>query len=379
MFIERKLKDELLSRLGSDNRVILLYGPRQSGKTSLARIVIAESGMRWLSLNGDNPEDAAVLNGPTDLQLRGLLATHEALFIDEAQRIPEIGMTLKRVHDQYPRIKVMVTGSSSLEIGDRVRESLTGRTWTHILFPIAALELRQTFSPFELEKQLEDLLVLGSYPALFSLPNRKDRIAQLKELSTAYLFKDILELSGIRNPRKLHDLLRLLAYQVGSEVSFHELATQCGLSADTVISYIDLLEKSFVVFRLGAWNRNLRKEVSKKCKIYFVDNGIRNAVIDDFKELAARNDQGALWENYLLSERRKHNHYAGVYGSSWFWRLQTGAELDYLEDADGRLDAFELKWGTKEARVPHSFAASYPDHRYTLVNRRNWQEFVGAE
>lgn len=354
-----------------------LYGPRQSGKTSLARTVITESGLRWLSLNGDNPEEAAVLSTPTDLQLRGLISTFEAIFIEEAQRIPEIGVTLKRLHDQYPNVRLLVTGSSRLEIGDRVREALTGRTWTNILFPIATLELAQKMSSFEVENQLEDLLVLGSYPALFSIPNRKDRILHLKELSSAYLFKDILELSGIRNPRKLQDLLRLLAYQVGSEVSYHELATQCALSTDTIISYIDLLEKSFVLFRLGAWNRNLRKEVSKKCKIFFVDNGIRNALIDDFKELAMRNDQGALWENFLLSERRKRNHYTGFYGSTWFWRLQTGAELDYLEDADGHLDAFEFKWGIKQARIPISFAETYPDHKYLLVNRQNWQGFAG--
>ena len=173
------------------------------------------------------------------------------MFIDEAQRIPEIGLTLKRLHDQYPQIRILVTGSSSLEIGDRIREALTGRTWTYILYPVATMELAAMMTPYDLDRELEGLLVLGSYPALFSIPDRNDRIMHLKELSSAYLFKDVLELSGIRNPRKVHDLLRLLAFQVGNEVSFHELGTHCGLSTDTVISYIDLLEKSFVLFSFG--------------------------------------------------------------------------------------------------------------------------------
>jgi predicted AAA+ superfamily ATPase len=334
--------------------------------------------MRWLSLNGDKGEDVELLSSPTDLRLKGLVQGYDALFIDEAQRIPEIGLTLKRLHDQYSNIRLLVTGSLSLETGDRVREALTGRTRTWTLFPIAAPELSQIYSPLELDRQLDDLMVLGMYPALLSIPNRGERIAHLKELSDAYLYRDILDLSGIRNPRKLRDLLRLLSYQLGSEVSFHELGTQCGLSTDTVISYIDLLEKSFVVFRLGAWSRNLRKEVSKKCKIYFVDNGVRNAVIDNFKDLSLRNDVGALWENFLVSERLKYNANSRSWASSWFWRLQTGAEIDYLEDKDGHLSAYEFKWGSKLPKVPGSFASGYPDHSFTVVNRENWQKFVGA-
>ena len=283
---------------------------------------------------------------------------------------------LKRLHDQHPELRILVTGSSSLELAGKTREALTGRTWTYTLFPIATAELGLLFNPHELDQQLSDRLVLGSYPALFSLPNRLDRVAHLKELVNAYLYKDIVDLSGLRNPRKLRDLLRLLAYQVGSEVSYREVGQNCGLSTDTVISYIDLLEKSFVVFRLGAYSRNLRKEVSKKDKVYFVDNGVRNVLIDDFKELGTRADGGALWENFLVSERRKHNAARRFSGSSWFWRVHTGAELDYVEDSDGQLEAFEFKWGPKKVTLPKGFAEAYPGSRFTLVNQDNWQEFV---
>ena len=377
MKVARFLQTTIWDRLISDHRIVVLFGPRQTGKTTLARSIIEASGFPWVSLNGDNPEDVELLTRPSDQRLSGLLSGAQGFFLDEAPRILEIGLTLKRVHERFPGLKILVTGSSSLEIGDQVREALTGRTWTFTLFPIATLELQTMVSALDLDRWREELLVLGSYPALFSLANRQEKIAHLKELTNAYLYKDILDLAGIRNPRKLRDLLRLLAWQVGNEVSFHELGTQCGLSTDTVIGYIDLLEKSFVVYRLGAWSRNLRKEVTKKCKVYFVDNGVRNALIDDFKELSFRNDSGALWENFLVSERRKRNGYLGFYGSSWFWRLQTGAELDYVEDRDGHLEAFEFQWGDKPTKVPASFAAAYPDHGFTRVGRDNWREFVG--
>ena len=378
MDLPRIIHADVVSRLESDHRVVVLFGPRQSGKTSLARRIVAQSS-GWLSLNGDSSDDCELLREPSDQRLDGLLSGVSGFFLDEAQRLSEVGVTLKRIHDRFPNLKMLVTGSSSLEIGDQVREALTGRTWTYTLFPLAVQELSAQWSRLEIDRLRDELMVLGQYPALVSLENRRDKIAHLKELTDAYLYKDILDLAGIRNPRKLRDLLRLLAWQVGSEVSFQELGTQCGLSADTVISYIDLLEKSFVVYRLGAWSRNLRKEVTKKCKVYFVDNGVRNALIDDFKELPFRNDQGALWENFLVSERRKRNAYSGAYGSSWLWRLQTGAELDYLEDSDGRLDAYEFKWGTKGAKVPASFAAAYPDHRFTKIDRENWREFVEVD
>jgi predicted AAA+ superfamily ATPase len=375
MDIPRFHATEILHRLEADNRIILLFGPRQTGKTTLAKSIAQQSGRRFLALNGDDPETVALLTEPEELRLSGLVAGYEGLFLDEAQRIPGIGLVLKRLHDQHPQVRLLVTGSSSLELAGQTREALTGRTWTYTLFPIATSELAQLQTPHELSLQLSERLVLGSYPALFSLPNRQDRIAHLKELVNAYLYKDILDLSGLRSPRKLRDLLRLLAYQVGSEVSYQELGRTCGLSADTVISYVDLLEKSFVVYRLGAYSRNLRKEVSRKDKVYFVDNGVRNALIDDFKEPELRGDVGALWENFLVSERRKRNAANGFYGSSWFWRVHTGAELDYLEDADGRLDAFEFKWGDKVASLPKGFADAYPGSGFTVINRGNWQQF----
>lgn len=378
MDIPRTIAGAISEKLREYTRVIVLYGPRQSGKTTLVRSVVAGSGLKWLFLNGDNREDRDSFTEATSRSLEILTGGYDGIVVDEAQRFPEIGLTLKRLHDQFPGLKLLVTGSSSLEIGDRIREPLTGRTWTYTLFPIAAMELAGLLTPLELDRRLDELLVLGSYPGLFSLRNRQERIAHLRELTDAYLYKDIQELSGIRNPRKLRDLLRLLAYQVGGEVSFSELGNRCSLSTDSVISYLDLLEKSFVLFRLGAWNRNLRTEVSKKCKVYFLDNGIRNALIDDFKEPVYRNDMGALWENFLVSERRKRNAYTGNYGTPYFWRLRTGAEIDYLENRDGCLSGYEFKWGKADVRVPASFAGAYPEHFFTTVNRASWQNFACA-
>jgi len=365
-----------------DRRIVLLFGPRQTGKTTLAREVLQQVASEgFLSLSGEDPRTAELIGSCDPGRLRGLFAGYRYVLLDEAQHIPNVATALKIVYDDpegehAPRF--LVTGSSSLSLAAGTREALTGRTWSYVLYPIAFQELRQQLNAVETERRLPEALVLGTYPALFSIANRRDRIDHLRELATAYLFRDVLELGGIRNSRKLRDLVRLLAYQVGSEVSYQELGRQLGISADTVISYIDLLEQAYVVFRLGAFSRNLRKEISKKDKVYFYDNGVRNIIIEDTKEWHLRGDQSALWENFLVSERIKNNAYSRRHCSSYFWRVYTGAEIDYIEERDGSLFAFEFKLRKKRSTPPPSFAEAYPTATFSSVDMTNWLPFVSA-
>ncbi|MDP2816342.1 MAG: ATP-binding protein [Rectinemataceae bacterium] len=370
--IESGVKDKLLH----DKRVIVLYGPRQVGKTTLAKKIVFDSGKKTLELSGDNPRVQEVWASQDLRRIEDLVSGYEIVFLDEAQKIPDIGASLKLLHDSTFSGNLLITGSSSLDLAGRTKEALTGRTWTFTLYPIAFAERTIFETPYEIDGHREETLVLGSYPALASMPLRQDRIAHLVELCSAYLYKDILDLAGIRNPRKLRDLLRLLAYQAGSEVSYQELGRQTGMSADTVISWIDLLEKTFVVFRMGGYSRNLRKEISKKDKVYFFDNGVRNALIEDFKEWPLRGDQGALWENFLVSERKKANAYKGFYGGSWFWRTHSGAELDYVEECDGKLSGFEFKLRQKDIKAPSGWTSAYPDASFQTIHPGNYLDFV---
>lgn len=380
LHIPRTLKSHLINRLVNDRRIVLLFGPRQAGKTTLAKGVLREAAPEgFLSLSGEDPRTSELI-GSCDLRrLRGLLAGYRYVLLDEAQYIPDVATSLKILYDNPdedtdPRI--LVTGSSSLTLAAGTREASTGRTWSFILYPIAFQELRGLENPFELEGRLAEALVLGMYPALFSLANRDDRVEHLRELATAYLFRDVLELGGIRNSRKLRDLVRLLAYQVGSEVSYQEISRQLGISADTVISYVDLLEQAYVVFRLGAFSRNLRKEISKKDKVYFYDNGVRNVLIEDTKEWHLRGDQGALWENFLVAERMKANAYARRHANSFFWRVYSGAEIDYVEEREGTLYAYEFKLRKKRSAPPPSFRQAYPSAEFVTIDMTNWLQFV---
>lgn len=384
-YIPRSLQAVITDKLKNDHRIVLLFGARQVGKTTLARKIMNQlAGERFLMLNGEDPRTADTVASCNITRLNGMVTGYSYVLLDEAQHIENVGRALKLIYDRavansgdtMPRF--LVTGSSSLFLAGGTREALTGRTWSYTLYPIAFKEILQFENPFEAEGRLAEALVLGMYPSLFSLPNRNDRVFHLRELTTAYLYRDILELGGIKNPGKLRVLLRLLAYQIGSEVSYQELGRQCGLSTDTVISYIDLLEKAFVVFRMGAFSRNLRKEISKKDKIFFFDNGIRNTLIEDTKEWHLRGDQGALWENFLVAERLKSNSYTPQLCSTFFWRTYTGAELDYIEQREGCLHAYEFKLSKKLSSPPRSFLETYPDSTFTGVNMDNWLEFAGG-
>ncbi len=374
--IKRALYDTLVRRLTDSNQVILLYGPRQVGKTTLIREVLAKTEWRILEINADLMQHAQVLSSRDLGKLRGLTEGYDLIFIDEAQRIPEIGINLKILHDEFPNLKIIATGSSSLDLASKVREPLTGRTWSHNLYPISVSELAASRSRFELDLLLEELLLFGAYPLIFNIGNYAEKRGYLLELTNSYLYKDLLELSSIKNAPKMRNLLRLLAYQVGSEVSLNELSNTLSLHRDAVVNYLDLLEKAFVIFRLSGYSRNLRKEISRHDKIFFWDIGVRNALIENFSPLASRDDGGKLWENFLIVERIKSQSYRLEHSNRYFWRTYTGAELDYIEERDGVLSGFEFKFSAKTAKPPQAWLNAYPNSTFQIVNRDNYLDFL---
>lgn len=374
--IQRLLTNELKNRLLNSSKIVVLYGPRQVGKTTLVRQVLADLPVRRLEINADEQRYIDVLSSRNLNQLRLLVEGYDLLFIDEAQRIPDVGLNLKILHDGLPDLKIIVTGSSSFELANRTKEPLTGRTRTYTLYPIATAELRLQYNPYELRQLLDQQLIYGSYPEVFGLPNQRDKVGYLQELSASYLYRDVLAMTALRYPDKLRKLLQLIAFQVGSEVSLNELGNALQMSKDTVMNYIDLLEKAFVVFRLSGFSRNLRKEVVKMDKIYFYDPGVRNALISNFNPPDLRTDMGALWENFLVIERFKHNAYGGDFVNPYFWRTYTGAELDYVEDANGQLSGFEFKYTQKVLKAPATWLNTYPGATFTGINRANYLDFV---
>lgn len=376
MLLPRALSAIITNKLQSSPKGIVLYGPRQSGKTTLITETIRNLGVKTLTVNGDQSKYVDVLSSRDGERLKSLVAGYDLLFIDEAQRIPEIGINLKIILDTIPAVKVIATGSSSLDLASKISEPLTGRVWTYRLYPISFLELDGIYNNFELNTILEERLVYGSYPEIFSHVGDSQKREYLLNLIDAYLYKDLLELGGIRNSVKIRDLLKLIAFQVGSLVSISELGNTLEMGKDTVNRYIDLLEKSFVIFRLRGLSRNLRKEIVKMNKIYFYDLGVRNMLIDNLKPLKDRNDAGLLWENFLIVERMKRLEYSQGYASTYFWRTHTGAELNYVEETGGKLYGYEFKYGPKTTRVPAGWHAAYPDASFTCVNRETYLPFV---
>jgi predicted AAA+ superfamily ATPase len=377
--ITRLLQPRISQQLQDGGKVVVIYGARQVGKTTLVQRVLADLPYRTLAINADEVRYAETLSSRDLRRLRDLVAGYDLLFLDEAQRIPEIGVNLKLLVDHLPDLRIVVTGSSSLDLASRIREPLTGRAWVHTLYPIAVSELARNFNPFELDELLEDRLVMGSYPEVFTIQRAADRREYLQNLAASYLFKDVLEIGGVRHSQKLRNLLRLLAYQVGGEVSYTELGGQLQMSKDTVASYIDLLEQSFVIFRLGGFSRNLRKEVTRQDKIYFWDLGVRNVVIGNLRPLAERNDVGALWENFVIAERLKRLRYSQTPANLYFWRTYTGAEIDIVEERGGELHTYECEWGTSRGRMPASFIDAYPGASYAVISRQHYREYlIGA-
>jgi len=374
--IPRYITNTIIQRLQQSNKIIILYGARQVGKTTLIKAILKNDSDKVLEINADQIKYRDILSSTDLTQIKRLVSGYDLLFIDEAQQVPDIGLNLKIISDNIPELKIIATGSSSFELANKISEPLTGRKWTFTLFPISLLELSEFKNPFELDSELSDFLTFGMYPEVFSYENRLDKMDYLKEIVESFLYKDLLTLSQIKNAGKIYELLQLLAYQIGSPVSYSELGRKLGLSTDTVISYIDLLEKVFVIFRLPGFSRNLRKEITKNKKIYFYDTGIRNVVVEDFSLPEKRPDIGALWENFIISERIKRNKYKRAHTNSYFWRTYTGAELDYIEESSGKLSGFEIKWKKKKAKVPKSWIENYESADFNVVNAENYQNFV---
>jgi len=379
-YCKREIEERLKAVLDAGDKILILYGARRVGKTTLIRQLIAREGLKTIELSGDDIAVSDALSSRDSVRLLGLTTGYDIAFIDEAQRIPEIGLGLKIIHDALPSLRLIVTGSSSLDLASKTREALTGRTWTWSLFPFSIQELSASKNPFEQERTLERDLVYGLYPEVQTAEADTFRAAYLRELHSSYLFKDVLEIAGIRQPRKIVDLVRLLAWQVGSEVSFSELGSKLGMNKDTVMNYVDLLEKSFIIFRLQPHSRNLRNEVTRSPKIYFCDNGVRNAAINDFRAFSDRNDQGNLWENFIISERRKRIHAANIGIEPRYWRLHTGAEIDYVEERNGQLHGWEIKLSpTKKAHMPASWTEAYPGATWNRVDRSNYRDFITGD
>ncbi len=374
---KRLLQDHIIERLiEQPNKVVLLYGPRQAGKTTLAKHILAELVGKKLEINADEQDYAAIFASRSLKKLQELVGDSDVLFIDEAQRIPDIGMGLKILHDSIPELRIVASGSSSFDLANKTQEPLTGRTWSYHLFPMGICELHHHNSRLELDRSLESFLLYGLYPGVLNLPKMDDKIEHLRNLSRAYLYKDVLDLAAIKHERKLQDLVKLLALQIGSEVSMSELANSLQIAKETVMHYIDILEKAFVVFRLGGLSRNLRKEVTRHDKIYFYDLGIRNAVIENFNPIEFRSDKGAMWENFLIVERLKLQTYNRKNALRYFWRTYTGAEIDYVEEQGGVLTGFEFKYGTRSGTAPKSWFEAYPEARFEKINRDNYLDFI---
>lgn len=375
--INRKLKQIIEQRLFR-GKIIVLTGPRQVGKTTLLKMLMSDINKKTLFWNCDEPDIRQKLSNPTSTQLGTDIGNSELILIDEAQRVKNIGITLKLLIDNFPEKQIIVTGSSALELSDSITEPLTGRKYEYNMFPFSSEELIDNHGNIEERRLLERRIIYGSYPDVVNYPGEEKEI--LTNLTSSYLYKDIFAFQDVRKPEIIEQILQALALQIGSEVSFNELGKLLGLNSQTIQRYIDLLEKSFVIFHLRSFSRNLRNELKKSRKIYFYDNGIRNAILGDFKQLNLRNDTGALWENYLVSERIKHNSYSLFYGKNYFWRTQQQQEIDYLEDIDGILNTYEFKWSnTKHPKITDTFAKNYPNHTYKVVNPDNYQLFIKGE
>lgn len=371
--IERTIERQLAADTGR-RKVIVITGARQVGKTTLVN-ALAAGRKKVLMLNCDNHDDRAALEDKTTTQLGALMEGYDLVFIDEAQRVPGIGLTIKMIGDMKPDTQVIATGSSSLELAEGINEPATGRHIDYMLFPLSLEELAAHTSEREERRMLGTRLIYGTYPEVVT--QAADARRTLMTLASDYLYKDLLAYRGVKKPEVLSKLLRALALQVGSEVSYNELSGLLGIDKATVESYIGLLEKCFVIFRLDSFCRNARNEIKKGKKIYFCDNGIRNAIISNFAPPEMRTDMGALWENLMISERRKRNIYHNTYSQMYFWRTHEQKEIDLVEETDGMLHAYEFKWnGKARASLPAVFASAYPGTVLDIVTPDNYFPFI---
>jgi len=368
---QRILENTVKGKIGS-GKAIIIVGARQVGKTTLIKNLLQEK--KYLFLDADDPTIRQLLSSPNTEQIRTILGDYKIVFIDEAQRIEGIGLTLKIITDQFKNVQLFVSGSSSFDLGNKLNEPLTGRKWEYELFPITWEELEKKEGFIKATQQIENRLLYGFYPEV--LNNQGNEREILKNLASSYLYRDILAFSEIRKPEILDNLLLALSLQMGSEVNYNELAQTIGVNKITIQKYIDILEKGYIVFRLNSFSRNIRNEIKRNRKIYFYDNGIRNMIIGNFNQLKLRTDIGALWENFLISERVKQNIYKDTFSRMYFWRTKQQQEIDFVEEKDGKIYGFEFKWKAKsKIKLPETFIKTYSAES-KVIDRNNFREFV---
>lgn len=369
--IKRTHKTAIYNRLFK-GKTLIVIGARQVGKTTLIKEIL--SGKEFLFLDGDDPLVRERLTHPNTKEIETIIGNHTLVFIDEAQRIENIGLTAKIIHNQFPKVQLLMSGSSAFELRNHTNEPLTGRKIEYFLFPISYEEYENEVGYLDATRDLENRLLYGFYPDVINNKGQEREI--LNEITQSYLFKDILAFSNIKKPEILEKILRALAFQVGSEVSYNEIAQLTGVDKNTVANYIHLLELSYIVFPLNSFSRNLRNEIKTNKKIYFYDNGVRNAVIQNFNPINLRNDIGALWENFLMTERMKRNHYHQYYCNCYFWRTKQQQEIDYVEESDGEIKGFEFKWNPKvKVKIPENFTKTY-NAEVEIISKENFREFI---
>jgi predicted AAA+ superfamily ATPase len=360
-------------------KVMLLLGARRIGKTSFIQQWLKNINESVLVLNGEDLGTAASLSERTVENYKRIVGKHNIVVIDEAQKIPDIGQILKLMIDELPNIKIVATGSSVFDLSNRLGEPLTGRSITFYMYPLAQMELAKEETAVQTRTRLEERLIYGSYPELWQYSGNDEKAKYLKDIVNNYLFKDILIYDGVRNSAKMVELLRLIAFQIGKEVSIHEIAQQMGISRATVEKYLDLLTKVFILFKISAFSRNLRSEIAKSSKWFFYDNGIRNALISNFQPLKLRNDKGDLWENYIISERIKYQHYSGLITNNYFWRTYQQQEIDWVEEREGKLFAYEIKWkADKKNHIPSAWKDTYKNSKFEIIHTENYLDWIGG-
>ncbi|MCL2435089.1 MAG: ATP-binding protein [Lentimicrobiaceae bacterium] len=369
--IERQIENQIRKKIGK-GKAIIIMGARQIGKTTLLKRIFSENAL-WF--NGDEIEVRNLFSNISAARLKALIGKQSTIVLDEAQRIEDIGLKLKLITDNLPDIQLVATGSSSFELANKINEPLTGRKWQYQMFPLSFAEMVNHHGLLQEKMMLNHRLVYGYYPDIVN--NQGEEKELLQQLSDSVLYKDILKFDNIQKTDKLIKLLQALAYQVGSQVSYNELAQLCGIDGKTVEKYIMILEQAYIIFRLQPYSRNLRSELKNTRKIFFYDNGLRNALIADFRQVEMRTDIGALWENFIISERIKHLNYNGLWVNSWFWRTVEQKEIDYLEEADGQLSAYEFKWNADaKVKFPKQFTETYQNSTLTVIHRDNLEVFL---
>ncbi len=375
MYISRTTEKYLLERLINKKKICVIYGARQTGKTTIAKRIIELSNLKTLSINSDLYDYFEYFEKPNSSVLKGLLSGYELLYIDEAQEFPNIGKVLKIIYGEFKSVKVLVSGSSSFSLSSAISEPLTGRKTEYLLFPFSLQEIKSDKNIVELKQTVKTMLIYGSYPDVFLEENFSEKQENLLEITRSYLYKDLLTLATIKYPYKLKQITKLLAYQIGSPVSINELAKNTSLSSETVERYLDLLEKSFVIFRLSGFASNMRKTIRKQDKFYFYDLGVRNAVIENFKDIDQRNDKGQLWENFVILEMRKKINNKRELASQYFWRTYDGAEIDLIEQRQEKIYAYEIKYNKIKKNPPKSWSDNFEDYSFDTITINNFYNF----